>query len=143
MTVRNYRGFPSLQEVECWGGDLEAEVRLLTLKMYDVSDNAVVAFVNIYENRCVAYGEFASCVINTPDAKRSKLRVLAADLVENQTRVYGCIANVLRDTEADKITWTVSVRMNRKFSYFQYLFFERKESFLPVIICFKNSQLYT
>lgn len=126
MTVRNYRGFPSLQEVECWGGDLEAEVRLLTLKMYDVSDNAVVAFLNIYENQCVAYGEFASCVINTPDAKRSKLRVLAADLVENQTRVYGCIANVLRDTEADKITWTVSVRMNRKFSYFQYFCFREK-----------------
>lgn len=121
MTSRNFRGIPEIQEVECWGGNLEADVSLLTLKLFDVSDDTIVAFLKHFSSECTAYGEFASCAIDAADTRRSKLRVLVADLAENETRIYGCVASVLRGTETEKITWKLPITLSRKFTRILFL----------------------
>lgn len=121
MTSRNFRGIPEIQEVECWGGNLEADVSLLTLKLFDVSDDTIVAFLKHFSSECTAYGEFASCAIDAADTRRSKLRVLVADLAENETRIYGCVASVLRGTETEKLMWKLPVTISRKFMRILFL----------------------
>lgn len=116
MSARDFRGIPSVQEVECTGGALEAEVHLLTLKLFRVADDVMLASLNHFTGDCVTSGEFSSCVLDRVDTKRSRLRTLVADLDEEETRRYGCVVGVLRNTDLAKFTWTVDVKRNSKIS---------------------------
>ncbi|KAK7488928.1 hypothetical protein BaRGS_00019885, partial [Batillaria attramentaria] len=90
ISVRDYRGIPSIQEVECWGGTLEAEVILFSLKMFTIPDKSVLAVARPTTNDCMTFSEFSSCAIDASDTRKSRLRVLAADLEEGESRTYGC-----------------------------------------------------
>ncbi|XP_025101732.1 uncharacterized protein LOC112568586 isoform X19 [Pomacea canaliculata] len=110
MTVQIFKSFPSILEVECWGGYLAAEVKLISLRLFRVSDHSLNAFVNPLTSECKTYEEFSSCVIDPVDSRRSKVRVLVADLEEEERREYGCTATSfgpLGDTHTEK--WFLNI----------------------------------
>ena len=111
MSVRNFKGFSSLQEVECWGGHLKTEVKLVSLKLYTISDNSVLAYLNTLTHECITHGAYSSCSIDTVTSRRSRLKVLVADLAEGESRGYGCKASSFRSGEEPKTdTWSIVIR---------------------------------
>ena len=113
MRVGNFKGFPSLLEVECQGGHLEGGVKVLSLKLYAASDNSVLAYLNTYSNECITYGEYSSCFIDLTDSRNSRLRVLLVDLESGESRRYGCKASIFRSgEEAKTATWSLVVTRN-------------------------------
>ena len=115
MTVRDFLGFPSLQEVECSGGSLTGDVNLLSLKLFRTSDNAVMAIINPLKNTCKTFHEFSSCDINTGDSRKSLVRTLVADLEEGETTVLGCnVTTFLEDGHAQMYSWFITVHRTRK-----------------------------
>jgi len=95
MTSRDFRGIPSIQEVDCWGGSLNSEVKLISLQIFRLPESAVLASLNVYTNSCMTYGDFSSCVIDQQQVHRSRVRVLVHDLEEGEQREYGCTATTV------------------------------------------------
>ena len=116
MITRDFKGFPSIQEVECWGHGLKPEVKLLSLRLYKASDNFVLASLNVFADNCLTYTDYSSCVIDTSNTHRSRVRVLVYDLEEGESRRYGCKANVVgSDGEPSKIVWSTVVNRSKRF----------------------------
>lgn len=113
MTSRDFKGIPSLQEVECKGESLKPDVKLLSLKMYRVSDNAVLASLNVFENSCLTEDDFSSCFVDTRDTHQSKLRVLVDDLEAGESREYGCQVSTMT-TSGDTYVHSWSTLVFRK-----------------------------
>jgi len=88
LTSRDFKGFPSLQEVECTGRALKPEVKLLALQMYRLPEQRLLASMNVMTKECVTLGDFASCVVERTDTKTSKLKVLVADLNEGESSEF-------------------------------------------------------
>ena len=111
MTASNFKGIPSIQEVECWGHGLKPEVKLMSLKLFRSVDNYVLASLNVFTNTCLTYNDFSSCFVNNIDTHKSRLKVLVYDLEEGESRSYGCKLTVL-DSEGDAsdLKWSTIVR---------------------------------
>ena len=110
MTSRDFKGLPSLQEVECLGSSLRPEVNLLSLKIYAVRNNKVLASLNVLKNTCLTFSALSSCYVNTSDTHRSRLRVLVPDLDEGESREFGCRVSALDSGGDPKVsTWSISV----------------------------------
>ena len=117
LTSRDFRGFPSLQEVECGGGTLNTDVKLMSLHIYTLPDSAALASLNVYTNSCITFGEYSSCRIHPTDTQKSKVRILVHDLEEGSGRQYGCTANALNALGHPVVfTWKLFVRRHRKCS---------------------------
>ena len=115
LTSRDFKGFPSLQEVECSGRSLGPEVKLLSLIMIRLADNKVIASLNVFSNTCVTLGDFSSCVVDTVNTHRSKLRILVFDLEEGESRKYGCKVHTVDSFgNPTTSTWTRFVQRNSK-----------------------------
>ena len=113
IAVRNFKGFPSLQEVECWGGHLPGEVKVLSLKLYKNSDNSVLAYLSTFSKDCVTYSDYSSCTIDASNSRNSRLRVLLTDLEEGESGQYTCIASVIKfGEEARTSSWSIVVTRN-------------------------------
>ena len=116
MTARIFKGFPSLQEVECTAGSLKAEVNVFSLKLFTVPDNGLLAHANPVKDECVTFGEFSSCLIDTSNTRNSRLRVLVSDLEEGEDREYGCTVSTFGPLgEYDAATWSITVRRNSEY----------------------------
>lgn len=123
IVVRDFRGFPSIQEVECWGGTLEADVKLLSLKLFEAASDSVVAYVNPLTSECLTFREFSSCLIDAIDTRKTKLRVLVSDLEEGHSREYGCVATRLKALDTHKVTWKIAVQRRSMFDCFHWINF--------------------
>ena len=122
LSVRNFKGFSSLQEVECWGGHLDPEVKLLSLKMYTIPEQKVLAYLFLVSKECMTYSEYSSCFIDESDPRKSGLRVLVSDLAAGERRMYGCEADRVKYLERTKTTvW--SILLERNSEYCVHLFF--------------------
>lgn len=102
MVSRDFRGIPSLKEIECGGESLKPEVKLISLQLFgvystisDPSESKVLASLNVFANSCMTFSEYSSCKIDTQDTHSSRLRILVHDLGAGETRVYGCTANTV------------------------------------------------
>ena len=95
MTSHDFRGIPSIQEVDCWGGSLNADVKLISLQIFKLPESVVLASLNVYTNNCMTYGDYSSCVIDQNDVHKSHVRVLVHDLKEGERREYGCTATTV------------------------------------------------
>ena len=110
MTSRDFKGIPSLQEVECSGGSLKPELKLLSLKIYTTRKNVVLGSLNVITNTCLTYGDFSSCYVNGTNTHRSRLRVLVPDLDEGESREYGCRVSAINSEGDTKVsTWSIFV----------------------------------
>ena len=110
MTSRDFKGIPSLQEVECLGGSLKPELKLLSLKIYSAAENSVLASLNVLTKTCLTYSDFSSCYVNNSNTHKSRLRVLVPDLEEGESRQYKCKVNALNSEGDSKVsTWSTLV----------------------------------
>ena len=115
MTVRDFLGFPSLQEVECSGGSLAAEVDLLSLTLFKMSENSILAVANPLKNTCMTFGEFSSCDISASNTRKSVVRTLVVDLKEGETTVLGCnVTGFLKTGHPRVYSWSLPVYRERK-----------------------------
>lgn len=92
MTARIFKKISSIQEVGCWGEPLDPSTDLLSLRLFRVWDNTVLAHLNPLKNECKTFEEFASCFIDSANTRSSRLSILVPDLEENESRQYGCTA---------------------------------------------------
>ena len=116
MAVRNFKGFLSLQEVECSAGNVKADLKVFSLKMFSMPENIVLATANPVIDECVTFTVFSSCSIDRVDTRRSKLRVLVSDMEEGEVRRYGCRVNSF-DSFGDTVTSTWSISVERQSEY--------------------------
>ena len=115
MTSRDFRGIPSIQEVECRGGPLNPDVKLISLQLLKVPDATVLASLNVYTNNCMTYGDFSSCSIHPTDTHKSYVRILVHDLQEGEGRMYGCTANTVNPKgDVSFINWKRLVERGSK-----------------------------
>lgn len=116
MTVRDFLGFPSLQEVECSGKSLKEEDDLLSLTLYRFSDKTVVAALNTLKGTCKTFSEYSSCNLNIVDTKKSQVRTLVSELEEGETVFLGCNATSMLETGHPHVhSWTARVYRRSKF----------------------------
>ena len=115
LTARDFKGIASIQEMECWGEGLRPEVKLLSLKLYRISDSFVLASLNVFANTCLTYSDFSSCQLSTTDTHKSRLKVLVYDLEEGESRRYGCKATVVKsEGDARELNWSIVVTRRRE-----------------------------
>lgn len=115
MTVHDFLSFPSLQEVECSGQTLEREVDFLSLTLFKISDNSLIATVKTTQNTCHTHTEYASCTIDAGNIRQSVARTLVADLHAGQTVVLGCnVTTVYKSGHPRVYTWSIQVHHKRK-----------------------------
>jgi len=115
MAVRDFLNFPSLQEVECTGGSLKAEVDFLSLTLFRVSDNRALATLKTLKNTCTTFTEFSSCAIDLGDSRKSVVRTLVADLEEGERTTLGCnVTSVLKNGHARMYSWFIHVQRRSK-----------------------------
>nr|KAG5701997.1 hypothetical protein BaRGS_015732 [Batillaria attramentaria] len=114
MSVRVFENIPNVLEVQCSGEILDSSSDLLMLTLYSTlystsESRQILASVNLRTEKCVSSQLFASCHLNTRDPKKTKLKVLVADLAEGELRSYGCTAGVpFLAKHAGKRQWKVS-----------------------------------
>ncbi|KAL8615876.1 hypothetical protein ACOMHN_058943 [Nucella lapillus] len=115
MTVQDFHNFPSLQEVECSGKNLLTEVDFLSLVLYKVSDNSVLATLKTPENTCTTLLEFSSCSFGSRDRRFSVVRSLVTDLEEGETTLIGCnVTSFFKKGHPGLYTWSVFVHRRSK-----------------------------
>ena len=111
MTVRDFMGFPSLQEVECSGGSLRTKVNYMSLTLFKISDNSLIATLISSKNTCKTFIEFSSCEIDSSDSRKSVVRTLVADLEEGGSTRLGCnVTSVLESGHPRVFSWSLVVR---------------------------------
>ena len=124
MTATDFKGIPSIQEVECWGEGLKPEVKLLSLKLYRASDNYVLASLNIYANTCLTYNDFSSCYVNSVETHKSRIKALVYDLEEGESRRYGCKATVVQsEGDASELKWSTVVMRRSEYCAASFSFY--------------------
>jgi hypothetical protein len=118
MTLRNFKGFPSLKEVECSGSELKSDADLLSLTLFAYPRNKPLAILDVFKSSCNTFAEFSSCDLDTADTKKSIVRTLTT-IEEGQTMMFGC--NVTTRVRYEHTltyssdTWSVSVYRESKF----------------------------
>ena len=118
MTVHDFLGFPSLQEVECSGGSLEAEVDLLSLTLFRTADNTILAKLNTFKSTCKTFSEFSSCDLHVDNTIKSSVRTLVADLEEGETTTVGCnVTSFLENGHTPRYSWFITVHRKSKWGY--------------------------
>ena len=124
MAVRHFKGFPSLQEVSCSAGNLRTEAKVLSLKMFTLPENSILASANPVMKECVTFGEYSSCSVDGSDTRKSHLRVLVSDMDEGEIRRFGCRVNSF-DSVGDTISTIWSITVERKSEYIAETTFEQ------------------
>ena len=117
MAARDFKGIPSLQEVECQGHGLKADVKLMSLKLYSGSENNVLASLNVITKTCLTFSEFSSCYVDSSEGHRSKVKVLVSDLKAGESRQFGCKLTVL-ETGGDAADFKRTFVVTRRSKYY-------------------------
>ncbi|KAL8615871.1 hypothetical protein ACOMHN_058938 [Nucella lapillus] len=122
LEVHQFRGFPSLQEVECSGRELGAEVDLLSLSIYRVGEQGSLGTLHVIKNSCFTQSQYASCSLSPEDSRQSSVRVLVADLKDGESRQYGCEAVVINAKgKTNASVWIAAVRRRLSARHFKGL----------------------
>lgn len=118
MRVHNFLGFPSLQEVECSGGSIETDADILSLTLYKVPTNVLLANVKTFKNTCKTFSEFSSCTIVSGDSRKSTVKTLVADLEEGGRTMLGCNVTVVQENGHPRVySWSILVHRKSKWKY--------------------------
>lgn len=111
MRTSFFKGLTSLPTVECAADGLEADVTVMSMTMYSVRDNNVVAAINILDSECSTSGVYSACVVSSQDKKRTKLVSIVPEAVKDEVAVYGCNLTVFRQGKGHIVSWSTSVRL--------------------------------
>lgn len=116
MVSRDFRGFPNLQEVECFGDNVDSELSLTSLKLVKLPEKEILAVLRTDTETCLTFTDYTSCGIDTESTHKSRLRVLVHDLREGEGREYGCTATTINAMgDAVYKTWKIIVTVKCKY----------------------------
>lgn len=90
LTSRTFEGFPGVQEVQCTGEELKGDVGIFSMTLYAADNKRSLSSVNLVTKTCSASSVFASCFIDDSDTRKTRIRALITDLVEEEVREFGC-----------------------------------------------------
>nr|KAG5701996.1 hypothetical protein BaRGS_015731 [Batillaria attramentaria] len=125
LITRSFRGLHNIQEVECSGEFLDPGTSVLSMSLYLVRNDTVLASVNVATGACLTAGYFSSCTIDAADSRgsfsscrideansrRTRLAALVVDLEYGEERVYGCNVSVVESgTRMVSFSWRVTVK---------------------------------
>ena len=117
LTVHIFKGFPSLQEIECTAENLKAEVKVFSIKIHTLAENTILAHADPMTNECVTFQEMSSCTLDPSDTRKSRLKVLVSDLEEGERRGYVCTVTSFGSLGAtNSLSWSVTVWRKSEFS---------------------------
>ncbi|KAK7490332.1 hypothetical protein BaRGS_00018493 [Batillaria attramentaria] len=111
LTSADFKGNDRIQEVSCSGEALATHTGLLSVILYTVKDERIVASANFATRECLTTHVFASCTVEESDSRKTRVTALVVDLTAGERRLFGC--NVTTFTSVGKahtVTWTVVVR---------------------------------
>jgi hypothetical protein len=109
MSTQIFKNIPSLQEVECSGRSLPAEVKLMSLTM-STSDKSSLVILNVITNSCLTQSEYSSCYVDGTNSHESLVRMLVSDLQEGESNEYLCEALALNSQgKAETTVWNIEV----------------------------------
>ena len=116
MTVHDFKGIPSLQEVECSGKTLSSGVVFTSITLFRKTDDGILVTLLFADGSCKTYTEFTSCTI-VNDRKSSIVRTLISDWSEGDAMSIGC--NVTGLSGRHGITprlfsWSLTARRGRE-----------------------------
>ena len=88
----------------------------MSMVLYTIPQDKVLASVYTLKGECsTSDGNFASCVIDAADSKKTTIKALLTDLLEGEMRVYGCNVTSFRSGGRVKIiTWSLVLRISGK-----------------------------
>ncbi|XP_076457967.1 uncharacterized protein LOC143291754 isoform X11 [Babylonia areolata] len=92
FTAKAFHGYAPVTQIECTGGDLNPDLYVLSIVIYVVQDDHVLASANVGKEECSTSGAFSSCVFEGRDSRRTRVRTLVTRgmRVEEGWRVFGC-----------------------------------------------------
>ena len=95
LSVKEFLGFSSLQEVECSGESLTEDIFLTTLILYRKDDGRVLVRLRThnYKTTCETYLDYSSCNVDQFESRKSAVRALIADLSMGERVDVGCNAS--------------------------------------------------
>lgn len=113
---KNFHGFHSITELECSGSSLPTDADILTIVIYVVRNDHVIASANVGKEECSTSGSFSSCVFHPQDTRGAQLRTLITDPpTEEEYRVYGCnVTSFKTGGRLNTVTWMTRVERERK-----------------------------
>lgn len=119
MIVRDFKGIPSLQEVECSARAISRPVLMCSIKLFKQSNNELLVKLTSSENTCKTYTEFASCtLISSGDRRGSAVRTLVSDWSRGRSIGLGCNGTcVLTHNDHPLVfSWSINAHMKSKFT---------------------------
>lgn len=105
-----FRDIPFIQEVECSGAGLDSDTNLLSASLYRLSDNAILASLNMGTKECTTSSSFSSCEIRDTDSRKSRVRTLVMNLSSGESLRFGCEVSSIRAGERVKVnSWFLTL----------------------------------
>lgn len=87
----------------------------MSLTLYRMSDSTVLAHLNHFKKNCISLSDYSSCALDSASTRNSLLRILVSDLEEEEERMYGCNATILKSLGKTSIaSWSVLVKRESK-----------------------------
>ena len=117
LTSKPFYGLANTQEVECSGRTLDSATSLLSLSLFSLHDDRVLASANIATKACLTSGYFSSCLFHQSDTRQSKLRTVVGvqDLADGEEKWIGCNVTAFVSGGRSMIySWKLAVSRSRK-----------------------------
>ena len=114
-----FQGFQDIQEIKCSGESLPQDTDVMFVVLYQVATKKVLATMKVNRRECTTSEDYNSCYISDGDSRKSYLTALISDLVEGQSRVYGCnVSALISGTRMEIFSWSIAVHyIPRKFLF--------------------------
>ena len=98
--------------MECTGSKLTSDLDVLTLTLFTIPNNTILAYVNLKNNDCSTSSSYSACVIDHGESKKSRLLTLVMDMEEGETLSFGCNVSTFRSGIIGSVSWTISLTLN-------------------------------
>lgn len=105
--------------MECTGNTLSPDTDVLSMALYRINNDNILAFVNLRKHECFTSESFILCEIDATDSRKSKLKALVLDLNETEKRSYGCNMSTIASGGRQKfVSLNVTVEKSSKCSVY-------------------------
>ena len=88
----------------------------MTMVLYAADSTGILAAANLRKQECSTSKSYVACLIDATDTRKSKLKVLVDDLVEGESRVYGCnVSAFVSGSRVQLYSWSITIYRISKF----------------------------
>lgn len=114
LSVKLFENNPAILELQCSGDVLQPASNIVTMVMYTAEDKEPIISINVGKDQCLSYKMFASCAALGENSRKTRISALILDLLEGETRHYGCTVGFESRGWTDSVSWRLQVYRNSK-----------------------------